>query len=242
MIELFRDIFAPPRHLILLVLSIWLGTSLAEKRSESYGISKDDLNSLVYYGFISFIIGGRLSFVLQNISAFIQSPRSIFSVNVDLFDMFGGIATFIIIALVLIQRRKLSFWSTLDALTPLFAILTIGLSLSHLAAGTAFGIPTSQPWGIELWNATRHPTQIYAMIASFLIFCLLWFHKQTPHSGMLFLTFASLTAGTQIFLGMFHANSILIFNGIKQEQATSLFVLILCFIFIEIRYAQTKTA
>ncbi|MBL8050412.1 MAG: prolipoprotein diacylglyceryl transferase [Anaerolineales bacterium] len=239
-IELFRNIFAPPRHLILLVLAIWLGASLAEKRSERYSISKDDLNALVYYGFIGFIIGGRLSFALQNISAFIQSPRSIFSVNPDLFDTFGGISVFIIIALVLGQRRNLSFWSTLDALTPFFAILAIGLSLSHLAAGTAFGIPTTQPWGIDLWNATRHPTQIYATIASLLIFSLLWFQKQNLRSGILFLTFTSLTAGTQIFLGMFRANSILLFNSIKQEQVISLVVLILSFIFIELRYAQTK--
>ena len=241
MIELFRDIFAPPRHLILLVLAIWLGATLAEKRSERYGISKDDLSTLVYYGFIGFIIGGRVSFALQNISAFIQSPLSIFSVNPDLFDTFGGMAVFIIIALVLGQRRNLSFWSTLDALTPLFAILAIGLSLSHLAAGTAFGIPTTQPWGIDLWNAVRHPTQIYTTIASLLIFGLLWFQKQNLRAGFLFLTFASLTAGTQIFLGIFRANSILMFNGIKQEQFISLVLLILCFLFIELRYTQTKT-
>lgn len=241
MIELFRDIFAPPRHLILLVLAIWLGISLAEKHSERYSISKDDLNTLVNYSFIAFLIGGRISFVLQNISAFIQSPVSIFSINIDLFDTFGGIATFIITALILGQHRKLSFWSTLDALTPLFAILSIGVSLTHLAAGTAFGIPTSKPWGIDLWNATRHPTQIYAAIISLLIFYWLWFQKQSPYSGMLFLSFVSLTSISQIFLGIFRANSVIIINGIKQEQVISLFVLVICFILIEVRCSQIKT-
>lgn len=241
MIELFRDIFAPPRHLILLVLAIWLGSSLTEKRSERYDISKDDLNTLIYNGFIGFIIGGRLSFVLQNISAFIQSPRSIFSVNIDLFDTFGAVVTFAIVALVFGQRRQLSFWSTLDALTPFFAILVIGLSLSQLAAGTVFGIPTDLAWGIDLWNATRHPTQIYATIAASLTFCWVWFQKPPLLSGILFLVFASLTAITQIFLGMFLANSTNLFNGIKQEQVFSLFILVICFILIETRYTQTKT-
>lgn len=241
MLELFRNLFAPPRHLILLVLAVWLGATLAEKRAERFGINKDDISAIMYYGFIGFIIGGRLSFVLQNIAAFIQSPASTFSVNTDLFDAFGGIITFIIIAWIIIQRRKLSFWSTTDALTPFFAILTIGLSLSHLAAGTAFGIPTLQPWGIDLWNATRHPTQIYAFIASFLIFCLLWFPKQTLRPGIVFLTFASLTSASQIFLGMFRADLTLIFNGIKQEQVISLIVLIICFILIEARIKQSAT-
>lgn len=241
MLEIFRNLFAPPRHLILLVLAVWLGATLAEKRAERFGIDKDDLSTIIYYGFIGFIIGGRLSFVLQNITAFIQSPASVFSVNTDLFDLFGGIITFIIIAFIIMQRRKLSFWSTADTLAPFFAILSIGLSLSHLAAGTAFGIPTSQPWGIDLWNATRHPTQIYAFIASLLIFCLLWFPKQTLRPGMIFLTFASLTSASQIFLGMFRADLTLIFNGIKQEQFISLVILIICFILIEIRLKQSTT-
>ncbi|MBL8100498.1 MAG: prolipoprotein diacylglyceryl transferase [Anaerolineales bacterium] len=239
MLDLFRNLFAPPRHLILLVLAIWLGTTLAEKRAERFNINKDDISTIIYYGFIGFIIGGRLSFVLQNITAFIQSPLSIFSVNTDVFDAFGGIVTFIIIALIIIQRRKFSFWSTADALTPFFAILSIGLSLSHLAAGTAFGIPTSQSWGIDLWNATRHPTQIYAFIASFLTFSLLWSPKQALRPGLYFLTFVSLTSASQIFLGMFRADLTLIFNGIKQEQVISLIVLIICFVLIEIRLKPT---
>jgi phosphatidylglycerol:prolipoprotein diacylglycerol transferase len=240
MLDLFRNIFAPPRHLILLVLAVWLGTTLAEKRAERFNINKDDISTIIYYGFIGFIIGGRLSFVLQNITAFIQSPLSIFSVNTDVFDAFGGIVTFIIITLIVMQRRQLSFWSTADALTPFFAILYIGLSLSHLAAGTAFGIPTSQPWGIDLWNATRHPTQIYAFIASFLTFSLLWFPKLTLRPGLYFLIFASLTSASQIFLGMFRADLTLIFNGIKQEQVISLIVLIICFVLIEMRLKQTS--
>ncbi len=235
MLELFRNIFAPPRHLILLILAVWLGTTLAEKRAERFGVKKDDISAIIYYGFIGFIIGGRLSFILQNIAAFIQSPLSAFSINIDVFDTFGGIVTCIIIALILIQRRQLSFWATADALTPFFAILSIGLSLSRLAAGTAFGIPTSQPWGIDLWNAARHPTQLYAFIASFLIFCLFWFPKQTLPLGVSFLTFAALTAATQIFLGKFRADLTLIFNGIKQEQVISFIVLIVCFVLIEIR-------
>lgn len=241
MLELFRSIFAPPRHLILLVLAVWIGTTLAEKRAERFSIKKDNLNTIIYYGFIGFIIGGRVSYALQNITAFIQSPTSIFSVNIDLFDVFGGIVTFIIITLVIIQRHQLSFWSVTDALTPFFAIIVIALWLSHLAAGTAFGTPTSMPWGIELWNATRHPTQIYAFIASLIIFSLIWFPKQTRRPGLVFLTFISLTSASQIFLGMFRADLTLIFNGIKQEQAISFIVLIICFILIELRLKQTTT-
>ena len=50
MIELFRNLFSPPRHMILLVAAAWFGLSFAEKRAERHGIQKDDLNNVIFYG------------------------------------------------------------------------------------------------------------------------------------------------------------------------------------------------
>ena len=122
--------------MILLVAAAWVGLTLAEKRAERYGISKDELNNITFYGLLAFIIGGRLSFVLQNISTFLKSPSGIISINPDIFDPIGATAVALIFMLVYGQRRNLSLWHTLDALTPFFAILFIGIGLSHLAAGT----------------------------------------------------------------------------------------------------------
>ncbi len=52
MINLFRTLFSPPRHLILLIAAMWLGLTLAEKRSERHGISKEALNNIVYYSLL----------------------------------------------------------------------------------------------------------------------------------------------------------------------------------------------
>ena len=76
--------------MILLLAAAWIGLSFAEKRAERHGLSKDDLNNITFYGLIAFVIGGRVSFVLQNISAFVKSPLGILSINPDLFDLFGA--------------------------------------------------------------------------------------------------------------------------------------------------------
>ena len=225
MITLFRSLFAPPRHLILLLAALWFGLALSEKRVERHGISKDTLNSIVYYSILGYIIGGRVLFALENLSVFTQSPLSIFSINVDLFDPIGALATAILVGFVYGKQQKLPFWSTLDTLTPLFATLAIGLSLSHLAAGTAFGIPTSVRWGIELWNAIRHPTQIYELIASVLIFGLVWFRKTDRPAGSDFLLFAALTAGARLFLEAFRGDSTLILGGLRLAQVIAWVVL-----------------
>ncbi len=229
MIILFRNLFAPPRHFILVFAALWLGLFLAEKRSERHGISKDALNNLTFYSLIAYLIGGRVLFALANLSAFTPTPLSIFSPNPDLFDPASGLITMILVGLIYGQRQKLPLWGALDALTPLFATLAIGLHLAHLAAGTAFGSPTTLPWGIDLWNAARHPTQIYELIASLIILGLLWFRKSDSPPGILFLNFTALTAGARLFLEAFRGGSILVFGEFRSAQAIAWVVLIVTF-------------
>ena len=225
MINLFRTLFAPPRHLILLLAAMWIGLTLAEKRAARHGISKDALNNIVFYNIIGYIVGGRVLFAISNLSAFTKSPLSLFSINVDLFDPLGALVVALLVGFIYGQRQKLLLWGTLDALTPFFAILAVGLSLSHLAAGTAFGSPTALPWGIDLWNAKRHPSQIYEFITSLAIFGILWFQKLESRPGILFLTFAALTAGSRLFLEAFRGDSILVFGEFRLSQVVAWVVL-----------------
>ena len=226
MITLFRTIFAPPRHLILLVAAMWLGLALAEKRVAHHNISKDALNNIVFDSIIGYIIGGRLLFALSNLSAFTKSPLSMFSINVDLFDPLGALVVALLVGFIYGYRQKLPLWGTLDALTPFFAILAIGLSLSHLAAGTAFGSPTTLPWAIDLWNAKRHPSQIYELIASLAAFGLLWYQKSESPPGILFFTFTALTAGSRLFLEAFRGDSTLVFGEFRLAQVVAWAVLL----------------
>ena len=238
MIEIFRNLFSPPRHIILLIIAAWIGLIFAEKHTEHHGISKEDLNNITFYSLVAFIIGGRISFALENIPTFIKSPLGIISINPDIFNLAGATAVAFIAAMIYAQRNKLLFWNTLDALTPFFSILAIGLGLSHLAAGTAFGQETHLPWGINLWNATRHPTQIYETLASLLIFMLIWFKKYNPPSGILFLTFAALTAASQLFVQAFRGDSTFIFHDLREAQIIAWFLLVICFILFELRLGQ----
>ncbi len=225
MIETFRTLFAPPRDLILVVAALWIGLALAEKRSERHGVSKDALNNIVFYSLFGYLIGGRILFALGHYSAFADSPLNLFSLNIDLFDSTSGIITVILVGVVYAKRQHLPLWGTLDALTLIFAFLAIGIHLSHLAAGTAFGSPTDLPWGIALWNATRHPTQIYELIASLIIFSLLWIRKIELSPGILFLNFAALTASARLFLEAFRGDSTLVFGGYRLVQVISWVVL-----------------
>ena len=227
MIAFFRSLFAPPRHFILLIIALWIGLALAERRPERHGISKDALNNLTFYSIIAYVIGGRVLYALANLSAFTPSPLSIFSPNPDLFDPTAAFFSALLIALIYGKRQNLPFWGTLDAITPIFAVLAIGLSLAHLAAGTAYGNSTDLPWAMELWSAKRHPTQIYELITALIIFGLLWFRKSETPPGILLLDFIALTAGARLFLEAYRGDSLLVFGGYRLAQVISWIILLL---------------
>jgi phosphatidylglycerol---prolipoprotein diacylglyceryl transferase len=233
MLELFNTIFAPPRHLILLVLALWIGLSLAERRAEARGVSKDYLNNLVFYSLVAYVFGGRIAFVFENYPSFIRSPLDIVSISPTIFDPLAAIFCALLAGVIYAVRLKLSGWALLDALTPVFAVLAVGLALSHLAAQTAYGSPTELPWGIEMRNATRHPSQIYELIASLLTFGLIWFQRPGARPGTLFLTFTALTAGSRLFLEAFRGDSHFDAGGFRSAQLIALAVLSISFLFYE---------
>jgi phosphatidylglycerol---prolipoprotein diacylglyceryl transferase len=241
MLDLYRSLFAPPRHLILLLAALWLGLALAEKRAARHGISRETLSNLVYYSLLGYVLGGRLLFVLENFQVFIKSPLSIFSPNIDLFDPAGALVTALLVGLIYGQRQKLSLWPVLDALTPLLATLAVGMHLSQLAAGTAFGSPTQLPWGIELWNSIRHPVQVYELIASLLIFAFLWFRKPGSFAGSDFLWFIALTAGSRLVFEAFRGDSTLVLNGLRSAQSIAWLVLAAAIIASEMLRARDGT-
>lgn len=235
LITFIRSVFAPPRHLILLVAALWLGMWLAEKRAGRHIISKEALNNLVYASLLAFIIGGRLLYALTQFPAFMRSPLSIFSLNTDLFDPAAALVAAVITGIVYGRRQRLALWSTLDALTPLFATIAIGLSLAHLAAGSAFGSPTDIPWGMELWGAIRHPSQIYELIASILILGLVWFRRPAARPGLSFLVFAAFTAGARLLLEAFRGDSLFVLGGLRLPQIIAWAVLLAAIVLFELR-------
>ncbi len=233
-LDLFRNIFAPPRDLILLVAAAWIGISLAEKRATRYRADKQLVSNLIFYIVLAYLLGGRVFYALEHLSAFAQSPLSLISLNTSAFDNLGALAAALIVGFVYGQRKGMSMWPTLDALTPFFALLAIGIGFSHLASGAAFGIETTVPWGIYMWGATRQPTQIYEIIASLLTFGVIWFKKADSNPGSDFLLFAALTSASRLIIEAFRGDSTLILGGVRSAQVIAWIILAVSLVALEL--------
>ncbi len=212
---------------LFLLLSLWIGITLAEKSAKKHKISAETLSNLVLAALVSGVVGGRIAYAARFSAAFASNPLNLFSLNLGLFDITGGIAAALIGALIYGQRKEMSLWNTLDALVPFFGMLAIGIATSNFASGNAFGMETDLPWGIELWGTKRHPTQIYEMLAALVILGLIWPPKQDAQSpaGFRFMLFVALSAGARLFLEAFRGDSSLIFGGIRSAQIIALIIL-----------------
>ncbi|MBN2548609.1 MAG: prolipoprotein diacylglyceryl transferase [Anaerolineales bacterium] len=213
-----------------LLVGVWLGLVLAEKYAPDRKINPTQINSLMLNAMLIGIISARLAYVIRFPEAFLANPMGILSLNASLLDPLAGFSMACVYSYGYLQRRKLPTWAVLDALTPAFATLALAIGLSHLASGQAFGSPTELPWGIWLWGSTRHPSQIYEILAAGIILIILWpgrkILKERPE-GVFFVEFISLSAGSRLFLDAFRGDSLMLPGGFRLAQVIAWFILAL---------------
>lgn len=163
---------------MILILSLMLGLWLTLKFSTNLGTNGDAIENNLLIGLAIGIVGARLGFLLQNPSVLADNPLSLFSFTPTMLDTPFGLLVGILSIVVGFQRSHLPLWPTLDTLSPLLILLFAGIHLANFANGNSYGLPTTLPWGLSLWNAIRHPVQIYALILSLLLLVGLLIHTR----------------------------------------------------------------
>ena len=223
-----------PTPEFILMLGFWLRYVLAERNAKRFQIDPHLLEKGLWICLLAGLVGARLSYVARASSAFQGNLLSIFSLNTNLLDPIGGLLISAAVGFLYVSNQRISLWVFLDSLSPFFAVLSVALSLSDLASGTGFGIPTTLPWGLSLWGELRHPVQIYYFISGFIALGVILTVKQTDkyQAGFVFLLFISLTTGFRLFFSGFQESAILFPGGIRPLQlvywtilAISLFIL-----------------
>jgi phosphatidylglycerol---prolipoprotein diacylglyceryl transferase len=225
-----------PAAPVLLLAGFLLGSFLAERFLRRRGEKPEAVTNLVLIAGGAGLLTARLFFVVLHPALFKQAPLDVFSRDPGLLDPWGAFFGAALAGLIYGSRKGLTFWDTLDRLTPLLSLLAVFLGLAHLASGQAYGAPSRLPWAIRLWGADRHPSQAYESLGALLILVLLWRQfGAAGRAGRLFLQFAALTAGMFVFLSAFRGDSTLIPGALRLEQLLALACLGLALILLEIR-------
>ena len=133
------------------------------------------VNHFVYFLILP-LIGGRIVYILEHFSVFMQNPLRILYVWDLGFSVFGIFYTAILVLYFFSKRNHEDFWGWLDgfALSGLTGLFFI--HIGHFFNGTHYGKPTDLPWGIAFdtfnipYTTPIHPTQLYSALIIFVIF------------------------------------------------------------------------
>lgn len=212
---------------LALLVGLWLGLSLAEREAKKMRVDPSALYNAVFYGLIAGLMGARLAYAGRYLSAYLDDPLSLVSLNPNTLTPSGGLVIGVGVAILYGWRKKLPLRPTLDALTSGLALFMVFFAVAHFLSGEAFGAPADVPWAISLWDAYRHPTQVYEFIAALGVFAVVWrWPPGIPGSGLNFLMFLALTAASRLFLEAFRGDSLLLVGGIRAAQVVSLAILL----------------
>jgi len=221
---------ALPLPPLITLAGIWVGLTFSERYASRQGLAAEQVFNLALMALISGVIGARLAYFARNPIALAAEPLALLSRDLGLFDPAGGLLIGGISAIIYAQWRKIPVWPLLDALTPALAVISVAISLSHLAAGKPYGIEAELPWSIELWGARRHPYPIYEAITSLATLWVTWPGRRLPSPqlpGTNFLRFLSLSAFFHLFLEALRGDSPLLPGGLRAIQVGAWFVLAL---------------
>ncbi len=160
-----------------LAMAFVLCTILGMREARKRDIDPDKVIDLALYLCISGIIGARLLFVLLDIPTYFRDPIQIINLRDGGLTYHGGFFAALLVGIVFCRRSKISGWVMADIIAPLvafgYAIVRIGCFLN----GCCFGLPTGVPWALACRAGDptlRHPAQLYASLASLVIFIVLY--------------------------------------------------------------------
>ncbi|QPB80683.1 prolipoprotein diacylglyceryl transferase [Proteus sp. GOKU] len=176
-------------YLVGFVFALWLANRRAAKPNS--GWTKNEVETLLYVGFVGVFIGGRLGYVLfYNLPVFLNDPLYLFKVWDGGMSFHGGLIGVICAMIWFAKRTKRKFFQVADFVAPL---IPFGLGLGRVGnfingelwgrvtfdTPWAFLFPTSRSADLQLVAqdpATllpiiqeygvlpRHPSQLYEML------------------------------------------------------------------------------
>ena len=222
--------FILPMASFALLMGLWIGIPFVEREATrlKIKISGANLSDIIFYSLLAGAVGGRIGYALEFPTLYVAKPLSLLSLNPSTISPLVGILTGLIFFLAWIQRKNVPLSLALDAIAPGLAMFMVFVGISHIFSGDAYGAPTTLPWGIQLSNEYRHPSQFYETLIALGIFFMI--HKRFLHhdgKGINFLLTIVLSSFARVLLEAFRGDSVYWFAGLRQAQVIALVFMII---------------
>ncbi|SER22492.1 Prolipoprotein diacylglyceryl transferase [Rosenbergiella nectarea] len=174
-------------YLVGFIFAMWLATRRANKPGS--GWTKNEVENLLYAGFLGVFLGGRIGYVLfYNLPLFLENPLYLFKVWDGGMSFHGGLIGVIVVMLIFARRTKRTFFQVSDFIAPLIPFGLGAGRLGNFINGELWGrvdpssswamlFPSSRDEDLALipshpqWQSLldtygvlpRHPSQLYEL-------------------------------------------------------------------------------
>ena len=214
---------------LLLLMSIILGGSVVARVAQARGGAHlaRQADSCFYPVLLGAVIGARLWYGLFNLDLYGRNPGLFVALRLSDLAWPGALLGGLLAGYVWCRWNGFDQLKLADSaaltLPAVQAIASVGLLLS----GEAFGMPTSLPWGVPLFGAVRHPTQIYFALAALSSLIVVWrLSRWRLPLGALWVSYLGLQGLTSLLIEALRADSLMLPGGIRSAQVFGLGLLL----------------
>ncbi len=223
-------------HGTFIALALLAGGWLAGREASRRGIPSDCVYGFIVWATLLGLLGARLyHLALAAPGSFVSDPLGVLAVWRGGLAIHGALLSGAATAIWYARRHHLSFWRLTDTLAP---AVILGQAIGRFGSfldGDAYGAPAMLPWAVTFTNPEAlaplgvplHPTQLYEMGLSLVLFGLLWWWRtRIRFDGQLFLLYTGGYGIVLIIVENFRGDRLWYGGGVSADQALGVLILI----------------
>lgn len=212
---------------VMMALAFLAARVVLSRELRRRALNPNIADGVVIAGLIGGIVGAKFYFLVEHIREVLDAPfEMIFSGSGLVW--YGGFAGGAVGGLWFAWRQEIGPARMADLAAPALALGYVFGRLGCLLAGDDYGKATSLPWGMTFpegmppTTTPVHPTQIYEMVLSLVLFAAIWrWRRKARPDGYLFAVYGML-AGTERFVVEFWRVTTPALWGVTVAQVISL--------------------
>ena len=228
-------------YAILIVSAILISFVILKMNDKKCNVEYKNILDLSIFLIPISIICARLYYVIFDLDYFLKNPNQIFNIRDGGLAIYGGIIGGVITCYVFCKKRNIKFLDLLDYLVPCLALGQAIGRWGNFINIEAYGEQTNNLVRMGIIENGKyievHPTFLYELICTFLIFILLMFMtKRRKFSGELTYIYLFIYSFIRFFIEGLRTDSLMLYNlRISQVLSLVIFVLTCLMLIINIK-------
>jgi phosphatidylglycerol:prolipoprotein diacylglycerol transferase len=211
-------------------------------RKDNLDISKDTLDSYIWWVELGVILGARIGYILfydPNTLYYLTNPWQIFNpfgadgsfVGISGMSYHGAVIGFVIASYLFCKKHKVSFLFITDIAVVAISFGYIFGRIGNFLNKELVGRVTDAPWGIYVDGILRHPSALYeAILEGLVIFVILFFIRtKKQFDGQLAILYLVLYSMMRIIAEFFREPDIQLGFLLETQWLTMGILISFCF-------------